>query len=90
MTQLSPGTLRKLNLLAALLGPPRFIILDDPFRDIDPYVKRVIIMCLESYVKHRGLTMLLTSRLSENKLSSLTRVIAMEELLQKSKSLKLQ
>lgn len=78
LTQLSPGTLRKLNIVAALLGPPRLIVLDDPFRDIDPYVKRVIIMCLESYVKHRTLTMLFTSRTPETKLS--TRVISMQEI----------
>ena len=59
---LSPGTLRKVNLVVALMGPPRILILDDPFRDVDPYVTRVISKCLRNYVYSKNMAVIMACR----------------------------
>jgi ABC-2 type transport system ATP-binding protein len=58
----SKGMIRRLALAQALLGTPRFVVLDEPTADLDPIGRRDVRNKLEE-LKSRGVTILLNSHL---------------------------
>ena len=53
--EMSPGQLRKLTLGMALIGKPRFVVLDNPLEGVDPVSKHKLIRTISQYTKKSSL-----------------------------------
>ena len=53
--EMSPGQLRKLTLGMALIGKPKFVVLDSPFEGVDPVSKPKLIRTIREYASNSTL-----------------------------------
>ena len=58
--EMSYGMLRRLTLAMALIGKPKFVVLDNPLEGIDPVSKHKLIGTIHKYTKDS--TMLLATQ----------------------------
>lgn len=58
---LSRGMKQKLALAVALIGSPKLILLDEPTLGIDVFSKQELLKCLQSLVKEKKISILLTT-----------------------------
>ena len=53
--EMSPGQLRKLTLGMALIGKPKFVVLDNPLEGVDPVSKQKLICTIRQYTSKSSL-----------------------------------
>ena len=58
---LSAGNKQKVGIIAALLGTPRLVVLDEPFNFLDPSSQNILKTILKEYSHKTGATMLVSS-----------------------------
>jgi len=61
LRDLSKGNQKKAGIVAALIGNPEIVILDEPFANLDPTTQIRIKQMLRSLVKDKDLTVLISS-----------------------------
>lgn len=61
LRDLSKGNQKKAGIVAALIGNPEIIILDEPFANIDPTTQIRLKQMLKSLVKNKDITVLISS-----------------------------
>ena len=61
MRDLSKGNQKKVGIVAALIGNPEVIILDEPFANLDPSTQIRLKEIISSLTKNAGVTVLVSS-----------------------------
>ncbi|AOW21057.1 ABC transporter ATP-binding protein [Urechidicola croceus] len=61
LRDLSKGNQKKVGIIAALIGNPEVVILDEPFANLDPTTQIRLKQMLKTYVKNKDLTILISS-----------------------------
>ncbi len=61
LRDLSKGNQKKVGIIAALIGSPEVIVLDEPFANIDPTTQIRLKKMLKSFVENQEVTLLISS-----------------------------
>ncbi len=75
---LSAGNKQKVGIIAAMLGNPHLLILDEPFNFLDPSSQNVLKKLLVRYNEQTGATILVSSHNLQHTIEISTRVALME------------
>lgn len=84
LRDLSKGNQKKTGIVAALIGDPEIIILDEPFANLDPTTQIRLKKILKSLTKNKEVTVLISS----HDLSHITEVCERIVVLEKGESVK--
>lgn len=76
---LSAGNKQKVGIIAAILGNPRLLILDEPFNFLDPSSQNVLKKILTKYNEQTNATILVSSHNLQHTVEISTRVTLMEQ-----------
>lgn len=74
----SAGNKQKIGIIAALLGDPEIVILDEPFNFLDPRSQSLIKKILEEYNKEHSATIIISSHNLNHTIDISTRIILLE------------
>ena len=61
LRDLSKGNQKKVGIIAALIGSPEIIVLDEPFANLDPTTQIRLKQLLKSFVENQEVTLLISS-----------------------------
>lgn len=75
----SAGNKQKIGIIAAMLGRPQLLILDEPFNFLDPSSQHVLEQLLRSYCKETGATLLLSSHNLQHTIGVSSRIVLLEK-----------
>ena len=75
---LSAGNKQKVGILAALLGKPQLLVLDEPFNFLDPSTQSALKQLLLSYREQSGATILVSSHNLTHTVDISTRILLLE------------
>lgn len=75
---LSAGNKQKVGIIAAMLGNPRLLVLDEPFNFLDPSSQNVLKKLLTRYNERTGATILVSSHNLQHTIEISTRITLME------------
>lgn len=75
---LSAGNKQKVGIIAAMLGEPQVLILDEPFNFLDPSGQNILKRMLSSYGERSGATILVSSHNLQHTVEISSRVALME------------
>ncbi len=75
---LSAGNKQKVGIIAAMLGNPQLLILDEPFNFLDPSSQNILKKLLTRYNQQTGATILVSSHNLQHTIEISTRVALME------------
>lgn len=75
---LSAGNKQKVGIVAALIGKPQLLVLDEPFNFLDPSSQNVLKKLLTLYNKETGATILVSSHNLQHTIEISNRIALME------------
>lgn len=75
---LSAGNKQKVGIIAALVGNPQTVILDEPFNFLDPSSQNILKQELTTYQQHTGATLLISSHNLQHTIDISTRIVVLE------------
>lgn len=75
----SAGNKQKIGIIAAMLGRPQLLILDEPFNFLDPSSQHVLEQLLRSYCNETGATLLLSSHNLQHTIGVSSRIVLLEK-----------
>ena len=84
LRDLSKGNQKKVGVIAALIGEPKVIILDEPFANLDPSTQIKLKEIIKDLSKHKDITILVSS----HDIQDVTEVCERIALLEKGKLIK--
>ncbi|NQX82089.1 MAG: ABC transporter ATP-binding protein [Flavobacteriaceae bacterium] len=61
LRDLSKGNQKKVGIIAALMGEPKMVILDEPFANLDPSTQIKLKKVLKGYTQNNNMTLLISS-----------------------------
>jgi len=76
---LSAGNKQKVGIIAALVGEPRLVILDEPFNFLDPSSQNILKHLLTDYQQRTGATLIISSHNLQHTVDISTRVLLLEK-----------
>lgn len=79
LRDLSKGNQKKVGIVAALIGDPRLIILDEPFANLDPSTQFRLKKILKTYADKADVTLLISSHDLMHTVDVCTRIIALNK-----------
>ena len=75
---LSAGNKQKVGIMAALLGSPKVVILDEPFNFLDPSSQNILKQELKSYQERTGATLIISSHNLQHTIDISSRIVVLE------------
>ena len=75
----SAGNKQKIGIIAAMLGRPQLLILDEPFNFLDPSSQHMLEQLLRSYCNETGATLLLSSHNLQHTIGVSSRIVLLEK-----------
>lgn len=75
----SAGNKQKIGIIAAMLGRPQLLILDEPFNFLDPSSQHMLEQLLRSYCNETGTTLLLSSHNLQHTIGVSSRIVLLEK-----------
>ena len=75
----SKGNQKKVGIVAALMGKPEIVVLDEPFANLDPSSQYKLRKLIKDFAAHNGTTFLISDHTLENIADVSTRLIILEK-----------
>ena len=75
---LSAGNKQKVGIMAALLGSPKVVILDEPFNFLDPSSQNILKQELKDYQVRTGATLIISSHNLQHTIDISSRIVVLE------------